>query len=306
MDEQQVASPLPESQPPAQDSAHSGAPEGQQSPSVPADTGGQSADEGQEGQEGRPQPTVQDRINELTRNRRVAERVAAEAIAESQRQAQALAQMQAYIEGLQRGQVPAGGAPQSGTQRDGPPDPTQYNDWAAYTRDLARYEASQVMRQSQEAEVQAAREQQQRQAQAMAQHAHRVREATINAAAEQGVEKYPDFAKVITNPALPRLRDAHPAVVDALAYSENATDLMYYFGKNPAEAQRVMALHPTLAIRELGKLEAKLASGTVQLSNAAPPIERVRGGSNAPDPLSDRSSIDTWMKARNRQVQGKR
>jgi hypothetical protein len=294
------------SQPSAPDGAHTGAPEGQSSPPVPADAGGQSSDElGQSQEQQRPEPSVQDRINELTRHRRVAERVAAEAIEAANRQQQEAAQMRAYIEGLQRaGMQPQGGEGQQ--QHDGPPDPSQYNDWGTYTRAVAQYEARQLMQRSAEEQRQAAMQQQQVRAQQMAQHAHRVREATLNAAAEAGQEKYPDFVKVLTNPALPSIRSAHPSVVDALAYSDVSADLMYYFGKNPAEAHRVIGLHPTLAIRELGKLEAKLAAGTVQLSSAAPPVDRVRGGSNAPDPLSDRSSIESWMKARTKQVSGRR
>lgn len=295
--------PVENTQPLAPAGAQPGAPEESHSPTTPVDADGQSSDE-QGGEQPR-EPSVQDRINELTRHRRVAERVAAEAIEAANRQQAELAQMQAYIQGLQRAQgQPQGGQGQQ--QPDGPPKPENFTDWGDYTRAVAQYEARSLLQRNAEEQAHNARQQEAMRAQQMAQHAHNVREATLSAAADAGSEKYPDFVKVLTNPSLPSLRNAHPSVVDALAYSEVAPDLMYYFGKNPAEAHRIMQLHPTVAIRELGKLEAKMAAGSIQLSAAPPPVDRVRGGSNAPDPLSDRSSIDAWMKARTRQVYGKK
>lgn len=255
-----------------------------------------------DGGEGRQQPDgVHQRINELTFHRRRAERVAAEAIQENQA-------LRAYLAGMQgqpgaqppqpQGQPGQGQQPQS----EAPPRAEDYADWPSFMQAQAQW----TYRQMRAAETANAQEFQARQQQALAeaqqQHATRVREATLAGVVENASKKYADFEQTLTNPQLPSLRSVHPTVLDAAVYSEHAGDILYYLGKNPPEAVRIASLHPVQAIRELGRLEAKLASGQVQSSAAPAPVTTVGARSSGSDPLSDRASIADWMNARNRQV----
>lgn len=234
------------------------------------------------------------RIGELTFDKRRAERVAAEAVQEN------LALRQ-WIDMQARGQ-PAPPVP----QHEGPPRQEDFADWGEYMRAVAQHEYRTAR--AQDAQQAAAMQVMQQRAYAAAQVAHeaRVREATLGQVVEQSTKKWADFEQVVSNPSLPSLRQVHPAVLDAVAYSEHGGDILYFLGKNPAEAVRIASMNPVHAVRELGKLEAKIAAGSVQFSDVPPPVGTVgaRGASGA-DPLSDRSTIEAWMAARNRQVRKK-
>ena len=65
--------------------------------------------------------------------------------------------------------------------------------------------------------------------------------------------------------------------VEQVAYkaSDAGPDVAYYLGTNPKEADRISRLTPFLQVKELGKLEARLADN--------PPVKRT---SSAPAPIS--------------------
>lgn len=278
-------------------SPEQGAPDAQQAlpDSSPAGEGTNPEAEPQDPEEYR--RSARSRIGELTFGMRRAERVAAEAIQEN------LALRQ-WID-MQQPRGPQQQAPQQ-PQQEGPPRQEDYSDWGEYMRAVAQHEYRTAR--AQDAQQAAAMQVMQQRAYAAAQVAHesRVREATLGQVVEQSAKKWADFEQVVSNPSLPSLRQVHPAVLDAVAYSEHGGDILYFLGKNPAEAVRIASMNPVHAVRELGKLEAKIAAGSVQFSDAPPPVGTVgaRGASGA-DPLSDRSTIEAWMAARNRQVRKK-
>lgn len=69
--------------------------------------------------------------------------------------------------------------------------------------------------------------------------------------------KVPDYEEVIMSAAhIP----APPHLQEALLTSEHGPEIMYQLAKNPAELARISALSPVIAVREIGRLEAKLAS----------------------------------------------
>lgn len=79
-------------------------------------------------------------------------------------------------------------------------------------------------------------------------------------------------------------------VRDAIVESEMGPQLLYYFGKNPAEAERLKPMSVIGALRELGKIEAKLEAAkpavevreekpAAQISQAAAPITPLKGAS---------------------------
>jgi len=120
---------------------------------------------------------------------------------------------------------------------------------------------------------------------------------------EEARNKYDDFEQVAYNPNL-RITDAMAQTIQA---SDNGPDVAYFLGSNPKEADRISRLSPLLQAREIGKLEAKLASDppVKKVSSAPAPITPIRGGKvNAPavydttDPRSIKSmSTSEWIAA---------
>ena len=125
---------------------------------------------------------------------------------------------------------------------------------------------------------------------------------------EDARSKYEDFEQVAYNPRLP-ITDVMAQTIQA---SDNGPDIAYYLGTNPREADRIARLQPFLQAKEIGRLEAKIASEPVtkRTSSAPAPISPVtaRGGHSGSFDTTDPRSIKTmttsqWIEAdRARQV----
>lgn len=90
-----------------------------------------------------------------------------------------------------------------------------------------------------------------------------------NGKTSKAEDKYDDFDEVVGE--LKPTSHLNVAIMQA----ENGEDIAYYLGKNLKEASRIASLDPVSAIREIGRLEAKLL--------AEPP--KVNAPSNAPAPI---------------------
>ena len=121
--------------------------------------------------------------------------------------------------------------------------------------------------------------------------------------ASDAESKYDDFHEVVgemkpTNPVSAAIMDA-----------ENAGDVAYYLGKHLKEAQRIAALPPLSAVREIGKLEAKLLSEAPkpkQPSKAPAPISALSGtGSAASSTIGPEEDFQVFLKKRNAQLKRK-
>ena len=121
--------------------------------------------------------------------------------------------------------------------------------------------------------------------------------------AEKASDKYEDFETVVgkltpDNPFTQAIMEAEP-------------DLAYYLAKHPKEVERLAEL-PTVSarIRELGKLEAKLAAEPEKPKkpSAAPaPIKPLSGaGSTKSDVPSEDDSTADWIRKRQKQVHRQR
>jgi len=110
---------------------------------------------------------------------------------------------------------------------------------------------------------------------------------------EDARAKYEDFEQVAYNPKLP-ITDVMAQTIQA---AENGPDIAYYLGTNPKEADRIARLTPFLQAKEIGKLEAKVASEPVtkRTSSAPAPISPVtaRGGHSSGFDTTDPRSIKT-------------
>jgi len=125
---------------------------------------------------------------------------------------------------------------------------------------------------------------------------------------ESARDRYDDFEQVAYNPNL--------SITEIMAQSIQASDIgpdvLYWLGSNPKEADRIARLSPILQAKEIGKLEAGMASSPpVRKTSTAPaPIAPVTArASSAPaydttDPRSTKTmSTSEWIEAeRMRQI----
>lgn len=121
-------------------------------------------------------------------------------------------------------------------------------------------------------------------------------------------DKYDDYDQVARNPNVPITE----VMAEAIYASDVGPEVAYYLGSNVKEAARISRLSPFLQAKEIGKIEAKLASDppVKKTSNAPPPISPVTARSTGPtshdttDPRSVKSmTTSQWIEAeRQRQI----
>lgn len=201
-------------------------------------------DEGEEG-EPRPKPkkTAQDRIDELTRARREAEREAAHwrKIAQG--------------EAPQPKEEPAAQAP----------DPDQYE----YGEADPKYISALVAHETKKG-IDAARKE-------MAQDLHvQAQERVWETAQDAARSKYSDYDDLVTIGAAQGRWDCSPVMAQAIRSSDAGGEVAYHLASNPAEARRIASLDQISQVRELGKLEGRLA--------APPAAPKPKTATDAPKP----------------------
>jgi hypothetical protein len=125
---------------------------------------------------------------------------------------------------------------------------------------------------------------------------------------EAAMDRYDDFDQVVKNPNLP-ITDY---MAQAIKSSDVGPDVAYWLGTNPKEASRISRLSPLLQAKEIGRIEAKIATEPpVRKTTSAPaPISPVtaRASGNpsydTTDPRSTKTMSDSeWIEAdRRRQM----
>ena len=102
---------------------------------------------------------------------------------------------------------------------------------------------------------------------------------------EEARGKYDDFEQVAYNPKLP----VTETMAQTIQASEIGPDVIYWLGSNPKEAERIARLNPLLQAREIGKIEAKLASNppAKKTSTAPAPIAPVTARTSSGTPAYD-------------------
>ena len=125
---------------------------------------------------------------------------------------------------------------------------------------------------------------------------------------EEARNKYDDFEQVAYNPSL----KITTVMAQTIQSSDIGPDVAYYLGANPKEADRISRLAPYVQAKEIGRIEAKLASEPMvkKTSSAPPPFTPVtpssKGAStyDTTDPRSIKSmGTSEWIVAdRARQV----
>jgi hypothetical protein len=175
----------------------------------------------------------------------------------------------------------------------GAPRLEQFDDIEKYAAARAKYEADKAVKDYQ------TRQQGETQKQAQA---RLVQEWETKA--ERGGGKYDDFDEVVGD-----IKPTAPWSM-ALMEAENGDEIAYYLGKNIKEAQRIASLPPVSQIREIGRLEAKLAAEPQKPktpSRAPAPITPLTGAAPVvSDVPSDQDDTGAWIKKRSKQVHGNR
>lgn len=139
---------------------------------------------------------------------------------------------------------------QQPAQADQEPIIDDYAVYEDYVRELARYQARQIVaeetRRMQEAQTRQTQEREQQE-----------RLTRAKKEVDKAAERYDDFydaLDVVTALPLPSVTS------DAIMDSPVVAEIIYHLGKNPQEAERIAALPQLAQIKEIGKLEDKIAS----------------------------------------------
>lgn len=125
------------------------------------------------------------------------------------------------------------------------------------------------------------REEEQRKA---AERTEAQRRASLQKAAEEAADKFPDFEETVATADIP----VTPAMAESIDGSDRKPELLYWLAKNPAEAKRIAGLGPVAQAREIARIElTKLAAQASKTVTDAPDpprtISKARANS-APDP----------------------
>ena len=115
---------------------------------------------------------------------------------------------------------------------------------------------------------------------------------TIRDSIDDGKRKYVDFEQVIVADDFLQTNE----MVMAVAACEKPEDITYYLATHKDECSRIARLSPAAQAKEIGKLEAKLAtappkpSPSKKITTAPPPIDPVGGTGDVPRTLKNVTS----------------
>jgi hypothetical protein len=273
----------------------------EQAPDEPDTAAGQSGQDGEgddataadeQGKERKPNPKIERRFSEITKQREAAK-------AEAQQEREARLALEARLKELETKANPQ--PAQAQANELGPePQPDQFNDMFEYAKALAEYTADRRLMERDQQEVQrkAAAEQ----------------ELKFKAWAERidkAKNELPDFDEMVQSSEV----SVSDPVRDAIMESDVGPKILYHLAENPEFATKLNGLSVISALREIGKLEARLekpASGTeraptgttvVGKSRAPAPITPIRGGATGKETGVDSNgefhgSFQAWKAAR--------
>ena len=211
-------------------------------------------------EERKPNPKLEKRFSELTKQREMARQ-------EAERERLRASELETKLKALEQSSTP-----KAQTFEDKEPQPSQFTDAFEYAKALSEWSAENAVKQMklQEAEVKAAEER------AKVVEAWNKRQASAKA-------DLPDYEEMIASSNVM----VSDQVRDAIIESDVGPKILYHLAENPEIAEALSKKSVTAALREIGRLEARFdvkePSKTVQKTRAPAPIQPLRASSSAAD-----------------------
>lgn len=246
---------------------------------------------------GKPQRSAQTRIDQAVKAQRTVER---ELASEREARARDRGEFEARLKALETRPLTTDGNVATVVDKDAPrPTDYQYGELdGSYIRALARYETRKELAADHTTKTAAAQTDATR-------AAAREFQTKVSAFEQRGLEKYDDFAEVVTQGAKDGVWPLTKTFGDLMLESDTGDDIGYYLATHPAEATKLM-LNPdgseravTAQSAAFGRLEARFSSassdatppapqqddpaqqrqvqGTVTTKAPTPPVHRARG-----------------------------
>jgi hypothetical protein len=239
-----------------------------------------------EAKEKKPNPKLERRFSEITKQREQARQ-------EAQREREQREALEIRLKELEAKVNPPAAQPEDELGEE--PKPEMFNDMFEYARALAEYTADKkLMERDNEEKARQAKVQQEAKFQAWADR--------VNAAKNE----LPDFDDMVQSSDV-RVSDP---VRDAIIESENGPKILYWLAENTDFAKKLADMSVVSAVREIGKIEARFEKAkdpepkpVVGKSKAPAPINPLRGAVNTVDANMDadgnfHGTYQQWKAAR--------
>jgi hypothetical protein len=245
----------------------------QAEPDVEADQSGQDGEGNdatatEEPKEKKPNPKLERRFSEITKQREAARE-------EARREREARESLEARLKELEAKINPQ--PAQAEADEVGPePKPEQFSDMYEYAKALAEYTADKKL-------AERDREEKARKAAAEQDAKFKAWADRVNAAKNE----LPDFDDMVQSSDV-RVTDP---VRDAIIESEHGPQILYYLAENAEYAKKLADMSVVSAVREIGKIEARFVRDAKESAPAAKPVV---GKSKAPAPINPlRGAVNT-------------
>ena len=239
-----------------------------------------------EDQERKPNPKIERRFSEITKQREAARQ-------EAERERQARIDLENKLKDMEAKLKPA---PQEPTEADPKPKPEQFSDMFEYAEALSEWTADKRIKEEKAKEV----------AQKVEQERQKTMETWSNRVNDFR-EKTPDFDDLVGSADVTVSND----VRDAIFESDVGPQILYHLAENPDIAKKLQGMTAIGALRMIGKLEAKFEDSptptpketAVKTTKAPPPIKPIRASANGPvteldDNRQFHGSYQAWKAAR--------
>jgi archaellum component FlaC len=239
-----------------------------------------------EAKEKKPNPKLERRFSEITKQREQARQ-------EAQREREQREALEARLKELEAKVNPPAAQPEDELGEE--PKPEMFNDMFEYARALAEYTADKkLMERDKEEKARQAKAEQEAKFQAWADR--------VNAAKNE----LPDFDDMVQSSDV-RVSDP---VRDAIIESEHGPKILYWLAENTDFAKKLADMSVVSAVREIGKIEARFEKAkdpepkpVVGKSKAPAPINPLRGAVNTVDANMDadgnfHGTYQQWKAAR--------
>jgi colicin import membrane protein len=213
------------------------------------------------GKQQNPNPKLEKRFSELTKQREDARR-------EAQREREAREAAERKAAELEAKLAP----PKAVIEADAKPRPDQFTDAFEYAEALAEWSTENALKQRDKAEAE--------------KRANAEREKVIKAWSERietAKKELPDYEAMIASADV----SVSNEVRDAILESEAGPKILYHLAANPEIAEALNSKSVVSALREIGKLEAKLLQEAPK-EEAAKPAPKI---SRAPEPINPIQSV---------------